>query len=529
MRKLIFIILFLFVEKVIAQFPLTFKPIGQGDCRPFRIENSYDSGILLTGGYDTIPEIFKLDANGKVLWKRGFNSKVEVNYLTFKQASDGGYFVYGISYLYDPIWGDGFLCKINSCGEQEWGTIFRIESSCWVNDVSELGNDKLLIVQSGNSFRKGEFLYTHLGIFNTTTKTIDKQIRIPTEPLYKKTINYSSRFYNFATWAFRVKSDSTIYDLGSSQVEYDSTLSNFKIKYFKPFEIQNTHPIILASPIFMDNGNLISGGMFPGIRSEIAYPMAFVKYDKDLNRVAYHDMGHVRKGDGYGVEAVEYLKKINEEKFISIVNYEPRNDYFLTGNNDVEFYIVDTNFNELKKITYGDTANYKYHFKDAINTFDGHLLVLMHRYKNDYDIAYELAKFDKDLNLVIGKVMPKQYDFKCKMGIDSFNLINLNNFDTVRMKNWEPIAHSTLINSIFNSENGPSLYPNPSSGNVFVKLDKQETGRLKVYNSIGQLVFEQTFIKSDNFEVKLPSNLKGYLYFKIESINYNKFKIIYVY
>ncbi|MDI1234496.1 MAG: T9SS type A sorting domain-containing protein, partial [bacterium] len=373
---------------------------------------------------------------------------------------------------------------------------------------------------------RGQFRPARGGQFDRNFQ-FDKQIRIPTEPLYKKTMNYNSRFYNFATWAFRVKSDSTIYDLGSSQVEYDSTLSNFKIKYFKPFEIQNTHPIILASPIFMDNGKLITGGMFPGIRSEIAYPMAFVKYDKDLNRVDYHDMKHIRKGDGYGVEAVEYLKKIDEEKFIAIVNYEPRNDYFRTGNNDVEFYIVDTNFNELKKMTYGDTANYKYHFKDAINTFDGHLLVLMHHYKNDYDIAYELAKFDKNLNLVTGKVPTKRYDFKCKTRVDTFNLINLNNFDTVQMENWKSIAQPTQIKLIFNGENGLSLYPNPSNGTVFVKLDEQETGRLKVYNSIGQLVFEQAFIKSDNFEVKLPSNLEGYLYFKIESTSINVVKVLF--
>ncbi len=513
--------------EIYAQFPLTFKPSGQADCYPFRIENSYDSGILITGGHDTIPDIFKMDANGKVLWTRGFNSKVEVNYLSFKQASDGGYFVYGISYLFDPIWGDGFLCKLNPCGEQEWGTIFRIESSSWVNDVSELGNGKLLIVQSGNSYRTGEFLYSHLGIFNFVTKKFDKQYRIPAEPLYKKTLNYNGKFYNFDSWAFRVKPDSTNYDLGSSQIEYDSTLSKFKIQYFKPFEIPNTHPIILASPIFLSNENLISGGVFPGIRNDIAYPMVFVKYDSNLKRIDYKDMGHVRRGDGYGVEAIEYLKKIDEQKFIAIVNYEPWNDYFITGNNEVEFYIVDTNFNELKKMSYGDTANYKYHFNDAINTSDGHLLVLMHKYKNDYDIAYELAKFDNSLNLVTSKVPTKLYDYKCKGTIDSFKLINLNSFDTVLMKNWDPIAHSTAIKQTYQNEFPFLIYPNPSRGNVFVAFSKQESGKLKVYNAIGQMVYEQTYDKIDKLEIKIPQNIKGYLYFKFESLNVNAIRVLY--
>lgn len=499
-----------------AQFPLTYKTIGSNDCYPFRIENAYDSGILLTGGHDTTAEIIKMDANGKKLWIRNFKSKVETEYISFKQANDGGYYVFGISYLYDAS-GDGFICKLNTCGESQWGQIFKIPELNWVNDVFELGSKKLLITQCGNSFRTGEFLYSTVGIYDILSQKYTKQFLIPTEPLYKKTVTYNHLFYDFYTWNFQDKIDNTLYRLGSSQVAFDSTLSNFTIQYLKPFELPNTYPLIIAQPVFLMSGSILSGGSLVGLRTDIGYQMAFTKYNKDLENIAYKDMGHVRGGNGR--EFVEFLHMVENDKFISLVNYEPEGDYSLTKNSQAELYLIDTNFNELKKITYGDTINYKYYIYDFIEIYDKNILVLFHKFKSYYNIAYELAKFDKNLNLVTTAVPPKSYDYKCVGTIDTFGYIDLLSFDTLTMTNWNNIAHSSWLTAINSNETNIQLYPNPTNGEINLQFKTPEYGELTIYNAISQILFQTKFSEKDRLELILPDSIKGLVYLKIETQN----------
>jgi hypothetical protein len=530
LRKLILIILLYTIREVTAQFPLSYKSAGNNMGIPFRIENGYDSSILLSGYHHVLSiydgaEITKLDANGKKLWDRNFKTKVFNQQVGFVQAKDGGYYIFGTSYLHDSL-GDAFLCKLNACAEVEWGQIFRLPEWNFIINVSEISHNNLLITQSGNSFRISELLYSHIGIYDITLQKYERQFLIPVEPLYRKTVKHNSLFYNFNTWEFVDVNDPGIYHLGSSQVAYDTTLTHFKIKYFKPFELANTHPLIWVPPILLNSGNLLSGGSLVGLRTDMAYQMAFVKYDINLNRIGYKDMGHVRGASA--IEFVETMHSVSNDQFIAGVNYQPEGDYLTTKNSQAEFYLIDTNFNELKKITYGDTLNYKYYIYDAIEFYDKNILVLMHKHQNFGNVAYELAKFDKSLNLVTATTPSKKYDYKCNKKIDTSDFIDLGNFDSLAMTGWNTVAWSSGVEDLYMTGAFARLFPNPTQGGIHIGFDSQQTGQITIYNTLGQSIHKSEFEERQDLSFFLPMIASGLIYIKIETQDFTTVKKVMV-
>lgn len=502
-----------------SQFPLSYKPFNSTVGIPYRIELSYDSGLLVTGTntiveIDSGGEILKMDANGKKLWTRNFFGKVYNRNISFKQCSDGGYFIYGTTYRTD-ILGDGFIGKLNPCGELIWGQIFMNPEWNWVTDVFELDSNKLLIVQSGNSFRTDDYLYSHVGIYNYKLKVISRQLLIPTEPLVKKASPYNGRFYLFNTWAYPAKNDSNIAVLGSSGISFDSSLTSFGIRFYAPETVSDTLPLFVCPPIFLKSGQILSGGSILGLRNNIAYPMAFGKFDNHLNWIDYKDMGHVRSPNCS--EIVEHMITIGNDRFIALTNNDPNHDYVSTMNSQAEAYLMDTNFTELKSISYGDTSNFKYWTHDAIKEQSGHILILMHKFRHFGDISYELVKIDSNLNLVKTIMLPKAYDYKCSKTIDSTGFIYMNQFDTLSMANWSEVAKNT---GVIDSKNtvGFNLYPNPANNYAKLGFDSPKSGKIELIDCQGKHISSWQFYEERELTLDLSSSTIG-VYFIIVSLD----------
>jgi|GEM_PF-2725565 len=71
------------------------------------------------------------------------------------------------------------------------------------------------------------------------------------------------------------------------------------------------------------------------------------------------------------------------------------------------------------------------------------------------------------------------------------------------------IDDNSLSNSIL------KLYPNPNNGNVTIELDK--ACKIKIYNALGGLVYENEFIVAGNFQIDISDLLNGIYTIKAEN------------
>jgi hypothetical protein len=88
----------------------------------FQILESYDEGtiILATAESQTDgPKILKLDKMGEVLWIHTFEEDVSTLPLCMGETSNGDIVIGGRTHRYEEM-GDGFLMKLNACGELIW-------------------------------------------------------------------------------------------------------------------------------------------------------------------------------------------------------------------------------------------------------------------------------------------------------------------------------------------------------------------------------------------------------------------------
>jgi len=112
------------------------------------IEECYDKAYLISGnlidnvGWKTMPFLMKTDVNGTVLWEKrisylGNSGAVYPEIYTYgiwtNTCRDGGFLIAGgttaIEHCYDYECTDGWVMKLNPCGEKEWCRIIRTPGS----------------------------------------------------------------------------------------------------------------------------------------------------------------------------------------------------------------------------------------------------------------------------------------------------------------------------------------------------------------------------------------------------------------
>jgi len=126
---------------------------------PFSVIELYDKGYLIGGWYITnqgVPInglLMKTDVNGVLLWNKRigeYNNGTGV--FDVNQTSDGGIIIAGATKQTDP-WGDPFIMKLNSCGENEWCRIYKIVSDTldYANSIYQVpGGYIVYIYRTGN-------------------------------------------------------------------------------------------------------------------------------------------------------------------------------------------------------------------------------------------------------------------------------------------------------------------------------------------------------------------------------------------
>lgn len=484
---IVFVLHFILLNQVFSQSKL-YKTKGSDIGEPNWIYNTKDSGFIMSGSNDTCFEIIKLDGNANLLWQRNFNSKIIHEFTRVKPSNDNGYWIMGSTTQYDTL-GDAFICKLNACLEIEWGQLFRIPELNYIHELIELNENQIILTMCGNSFRITNVeLYSHIGIFDIHLKKYTKQFLIPLDPLSKKITTINQKYYLNFLWTFKDKSIPNLYHTGSTFLDFDDQL-NFNIKYFQPFEIPETHPYFYTTPIELQSGNIISGGFLIGIRSDNYSPLSFVKLDKNLNRIKHQDMGHVI--NKYHLEQVESILSLSSDKFIALQNYSTSQINF-TLNCIPEFFIIDTNFNELKKVRYGNYNQYKYFIKDAIITEDNYVLVLLRKFESFGNISYELVKINENLDEVNFQMPLKTYDYHCFQKIDTFGTIDISSIQTTFMSDWSNIVK---VNDLTNENNSIdfTIYPNPTNKLITVLFRDNESGAMSIYNALGEIVYNQSF------------------------------------
>ena len=71
------------------------------------------------------------------------------------------------------------------------------------------------------------------------------------------------------------------------------------------------------------------------------------------------------------------------------------------------------------------------------------------------------------------------------------------------------IKESSILNSPL------KISPNPNNGNFYIELDKP--CKLKLYNMLGELVFENAFMDAGNFQINISNLANGIYQLKAEN------------
>ena len=79
-------------------------------------------------------------------------------------------------------------------------------------------------------------------------------------------------------------------------------------------------------------------------------------------------------------------------------------------------------------------------------------------------------------------------------------------------------SNMTIINRVQNvSNNSMILYPNPSTGKIYIKNLPNENSQLKIYNAIGEVVYKKEKISESNFIVDLSYPAAGIYFVEVWS------------
>lgn len=112
--------------------PKQYLSSGWG-CNVWDLKEDYDKGVLIAGqvvaydiyGYHSL--LIKTDINGNKLWSKEIGGEYSCSLFDIKKTMDNGLIISGSISKYDKPYADhdGFLLKVNTCGEKEWCTVFR--------------------------------------------------------------------------------------------------------------------------------------------------------------------------------------------------------------------------------------------------------------------------------------------------------------------------------------------------------------------------------------------------------------------
>ena len=90
----------------------------------------------------------------------------------------------------------------------------------------------------------------------------------------------------------------------------------------------------------------------------------------------------------------------------------------------------------------------------------------------------------------------------------TFNLTSIGGSDVFVQKLSQPYLGINENKFLQNLE----VFPNPNNGQFKIKLDRPSNGELKVYNTIGSVVYQETIFNQISIQIDLPSSIVDGIY-----------------
>lgn len=282
MRKLIFIVvLFICAVSPAQESWLYENSYFEGK----QILETYDGGTLILANDEDFfgpTKLFKLDKTGDLLWEHSFEEDESTLPLCMEEDSQGNIIIGGKTFRYNTSYSDGFLVKLNPCGEMLWFNHLYDEGSSGVS-VSRLmldENDNIIIIEHNNNSNGGEYNEdTTLKKYNGNGQLLWTLMLIPeSQSLPQRCITCSDGGYlvesNFYAPPY-YNQDFNVHYLRSTLIKIDS-LGNVEWRNFHCWE-QDTQDTIYVSSntgsvVEIKNGEFISIAKqryIPNLRPEL--------------------------------------------------------------------------------------------------------------------------------------------------------------------------------------------------------------------------------------------------------------------
>jgi hypothetical protein len=496
-QKLFFILISISIHCIHAQ-NWQFIDQREGPNNANNVIETYDQGLLFpVFNYDVKAFndlfLYKLDVNGKLLWKKSFYYKEKMfetdNVLELENGK--GYLAFGSTFVVDSVYGDPFIVKFNNSFEPEWFNVYHEPTGYnridWIHEYQ----GKLLV-----SFAYLKRDYTSLALLDTLGKHVKSVTLI--DAIIKK---------------YRVKKDNTIQIFGSSGVF--GTFSNPSISIYKSILINiDSNLKINSEQLF-----LLSDTNFPNWGNDFCFIDENENRYITLNTYTNYKNNHCKVNENIFISKnlsdKELYKisvssdqinsglnilKINENRFAINSIYAPNcnnpNQYH------GQLFVVDSNANIIYSVF--ENANSKMAFSTSlIKTRDGGLVTIGNKLNESNGIDFNVFcyKYNQDLSEFQNLNIVKKYDTLSPNPLISSSLplpepkiflLNRDTFLSVQSVQLKTIPNITL-------------FPNPAHSEVNIYCD--EPYQLEVYNSLGQIVEKYSNTK----QVCLPRDV---YYFK---------------
>ena len=469
---------------------------------PFTTMEGCDKGYLIGGEFintDGGPKngfILKTDINGEVLWYKTIGQNNDGTVVDdINQTNDGGYILSGSTHKTDS-WGDSFIMKLNSCGENEWCRIYTAmpDSFDYVASVHQIQGGYIAFM-----YRGGELFHT----YHIMLMRLDQNGDLIWQQLYAQN---DSLIVGAETYDMIVTDDNHF--LISGECYYPDSGATSP-KYLRPLiiKVDSTGIPDWELPWARINGESFHGESFKSIldNQEFIYSVGrhiessatppgdrptVIKTDMNGNEIAYFDIH-----DNTWQAIINQINWFTDSTLAlgGAWLYQPASE----GLSKV--VKVDKDFNLLDSITI--FSDY-YTFPDAFITFDNKLFLIGSIYTN---IRNSYAwKLNSDLEYDSIYTYPYNYDSLCSHKIVSDTIP----LDCVIVGICEPFE---------NPETGKILvYPNPASEKIHIILpDKLKTGTqnqvfqlttvyhqwkstlLEIYDLLGRRMFNKEIPKSE--------------------------------
>ncbi|PLX04542.1 MAG: hypothetical protein C0595_02795 [Marinilabiliales bacterium] len=471
-KNLISILLVVLINTItLAQdWPVTYSFRENTSAQDFIID--YDNGYVFVGVEypdSTIRHgsafIIKTDVNGEMLWRKYFGRPE--NYLTYindvKKTADNGYLLTGGTDIRKLENWNPFFIKLNSCGDMDWCTILECEI-----DSSYYHSVESVILEDGSIISLLNLIGSQAVGYHKSLVKMDEYGM----PLWVKQYEYTDTSVYFEQGHhLRKTADSNLLIDGEENV-FEPYLLKTDNKGETIWNLDWSLPIGEGNNILQTvqdaNGNYYSTGAIK--ESNLVYRPVLYKTTHDGMQVFHkYIFGDTIPKGGLGP-----IKLYNGNLLYCAASWSTEVLPLQLGHNSV--IMCDT----LGNILYMKNLDDRFVLPLGLEfTYDNKIAV-MSTVNFPGKEKFYLYKLNMNLEYAPLNTQQLTYDSLCDHEILSDTL----DLDCDVFVNIDELPTQSEY------ENPIKLWPNPASSKVNIKVEKCAAHKIKIYNSLGQMVSE---------------------------------------